>query len=104
MKLEKPLQALVYFEKAVDLEPDHYEALLESAILRSEMIDSWQRVVAKQRLEMLIARNPSNERVYFHLGLVAMKQGDREEAESKFKKAIKLKRDFRRYAADSCRC
>jgi len=40
---------------------------------------------------------PENDRVYFNLGMLAMDDGNAEDAEKWFKKAIQLKPDFRRY-------
>lgn len=93
----KPSQALAYLDKALDFEPEHTQALLNSAIVLSELGDPASHPVAKQRLETLVARDPKNERAFFHLGMMAMDERDSEAAEKYFRQAITLKEDFRRY-------
>ncbi|ODN00207.1 hypothetical protein Ocin01_06473 [Orchesella cincta] len=91
----KPSQALAYLDKALDFEPEHTQALLNSAIVLSELGDPSLRPMAKQRLETLVARDPKNERAYFHLGMLAMDERDGDSAEKYFRQAITLKEDFR---------
>lgn len=96
MEQGKPSQALAYLDKALDFEPEHTQALLNSAIVLSELGDPSLRPVAKQRLETLVARDPKNERAYFHLGMLSMDERDTDGAEKYFRQAITLKEDFRR--------
>ncbi|CAL8141337.1 unnamed protein product [Orchesella dallaii] len=91
----KPSQALAYLDKALDFEPEHTQALLNSAIVLSELGDPSLRPMAKQRLETLVARDPKNERAYFHLGMLSMDERDGDSAEKYFRQAITLKEDFR---------
>lgn len=97
MEQGKPSQALVYLDKALDFEPEHTQALLNSAIVLSELGEPAHRPVARQRLLTLISRDPTNERAFFHLGMLSMDEKDNEGAEKYFRKAIELKEDFRRY-------
>jgi len=92
----KPSQALAYLDKALDFEPEHTQALLNSAIVLSEFGDPSHRAVAEQRLLTLLSRDTNNERAYFHLGMLAMDERDIEGAEKYFRQAIQLKEDFRR--------
>lgn len=93
LQLDKPRQALAYFDKALDIEPDHPQALLNSAIVWIETGDN--NTVARERLLMLISREPKNERALFHLGMLAMDEFITTEAEHYFRQAITIKEDFR---------
>ena len=93
----KPSQALAYLDKALDFEPEHTQALLNSAIVLSELGDPSHRPIARQRLLTLLTRDSKNERAFFHLGMLAMDERDAESAEKYFRQAIQLKVDFRRY-------
>jgi len=93
LQLEKPRQALAYFDKALEIEPDHPQALLNSAIVWIETGDN--NTVARERLLTLIAREPTNERALFHLGMLAMDEFVATEAEFYFRQAIQIKEDFR---------
>lgn len=93
----KPSQALAYLDKALDFEPEHSQALLNSAIVLSELGDPPHRAIAKSRLLSLLTRDRTNERAHFHLGMLAMDERELEEAEKYFRLAIQLKEDFRRY-------
>ncbi|VVC91724.1 unnamed protein product [Leptidea sinapis] len=64
----------IYYN-ALELEPEHEQALLNSAILLQELA--------------------TNERVHFNLGMVCMDEGDAECAERWFRAAVHLKPDFR---------
>lgn len=92
----KPSQALAYLDKALDFEPEHTQALLNSAIVLSELGEPSHRPIARERLLTLITRDPKNERAFFHLGMLAMDDKDSEGAETHFRQAIQLKEDFRR--------
>lgn len=96
MEQGKPSQALAYLDKALDFEPEHTQALLNSAIVLSELGDPSHRAIAQQRLLTLLSRDKDNERAFFHLGMLAMDERDLENAEKYFRQAIQLKEDFRR--------
>lgn len=91
----KASQANVYFNKALELKDDHEQALLNSAILLQELGGAQNRQNSRQRLYKLLDLNENNERVYFNLGMLAMDDGNTEEAENYFKRAIHLKDGFR---------
>ena len=93
LQLEKPRQALAYFDKALEIEPDHPQALLNSAIVWIETGDN--NTVARERLLNLVSREPNNERALFHLGMLAMDDFSTPEAELYFRQAIQIKEDFR---------
>lgn len=95
LEQNKGTQALVYFEKALELDPDHEQALMNSAILIQENGTPIMRRVAYERLILLIKKGKGNERVYFNLGMLSMDDKRIEHAESWFKKAIKIRDDFR---------
>ncbi|KAG0699039.1 Transmembrane and TPR repeat-containing protein [Chionoecetes opilio] len=116
-------QALAYLDKALEMDPDHQQALLNSAVLiqasnstlshplthtpflpfphaspspiHLESGNAELRPLAYQRLLRLVQRDPLNERIYFNLGMIAMDDRDYRNAEKWFRKAIELKEDFR---------
>jgi len=91
----KAAQALVYFNKALELEPNHEQALMNSAILIQESGNAQLRPLAEKRLNSLIERGKANERVYFNLGMLGMDAKDFVQAEKWFREAIQTKHDFR---------
>ncbi|KAA0193547.1 hypothetical protein HAZT_HAZT011770 [Hyalella azteca] len=88
-------QALAYLDKALEMDPDHQQALLNSAVLIQESGNAALRPVAVSRLLRLVQKDPQNERVYFNLGMIAMDDNDHKSAENWFRKAVELKEDFR---------
>ena len=88
-------QALAYLNKALELDPDHNQALLNSAMLIQETGSSHLRQTAMDRLNKMVDKGHTNERVFFNLGMLSMDEGDAEHAEIWFRKAIELKNDFR---------
>ncbi|QQP55822.1 Uncharacterized protein FKW44_000276, partial [Caligus rogercresseyi] len=69
-------RALSYLNKALEYDPDHFQALLNSAILIQESGSSEQRQTALDRLNRLVQRGDSNERVFFNLGMLSMDNRD----------------------------
>lgn len=53
----KPSQALAYLDKALELEPEHEQALLNSAILLQELGAADLRHLARQRLLKLLDKD-----------------------------------------------
>lgn len=76
-------------------DPDHLQALMNSAILIQESGSAQLRPRAYQRLFKVMEVTPDSERVYFNLGMLAMDDLNYQSAERWFRKAIELKRDFR---------
>lgn len=114
LELNKPAQALAYLDKALEYDPDHEQALLNSAILLQELNKPELRKISKERLLKLlqkdgndfeikfkiffywkVSQTDQNERVYFNLGMLAMDDRNTEEAEHFFRRAIHIKQDFR---------
>jgi tetratricopeptide (TPR) repeat protein len=91
----KALQALAYLDKALEFDPDHTQALMNSAILIQETGIKHLRSTASQRLMKLLAKDDKNERVFFNLGMLAMDDGDIAAAEAWFRKAVDVREDFR---------
>lgn len=91
----KSQQAHVYFNKAIDLYPEHEQALLNSAILLQELGGEEARQLSRTRLYQVLSRDANNEKIYFNLGMLAMDESIFDEAEQFFKRAIHLKSDFR---------
>ena len=91
----RPDQGLQYLNRALELDPQHKEALLNSAIVIQELGLPHLHQLARGRLLQLKDLAPENERVFFNLGMLTMDDGNLEEAEGWFKKAIILKKDFR---------
>jgi len=88
-------QALAYLNKALEFDPDHSQALLNSAMLIQESGSSQLRQLAVDRLNKIVEKGQVNERVYFNLGMLSMDGGNLETSEYWFRKAIELKNDFR---------
>lgn len=116
LELNKPAQALAYLDKALEYDPEHEQALLNSAILLQELNKPELRKISKERLMKLLQKDGNwrdvndikiilineiffqteqNERVYFNLGMLAMDDRNTEEAEHFFRRAIHIKQDFR---------
>ncbi|KXJ80239.1 hypothetical protein RP20_CCG025985 [Aedes albopictus] len=91
----KASQALAYLDKALEFDPEHEQALLNSAILLQELGRPELRKIARERLLKLLAKDESNERVHFNLGMLAMDDRNTDEAENWFRRAVHLKQDFR---------
>ncbi|XP_035226369.1 protein O-mannosyl-transferase Tmtc3-like isoform X2 [Stegodyphus dumicola] len=87
--------ALLSFEKALKINPKHEQALLNSAILIQETGGPHMRKTAYHRLQALLEARDVNERVYFHLGMLAMDDKNLTLAEKWFRRAVELKADFR---------
>lgn len=97
-------QALAHFNRALEIDPDHVQSLTNSAVLMQETGRSDLRPLAYQRLRKVLAKSVNDrekrvigglERVYFNLGMLGMDDGDMDNAEQAFKKAIELKAGFR---------
>jgi tetratricopeptide (TPR) repeat protein len=106
---------LAYLDKALEFDPEHEQALLNSAILLQELGRPELRKIARERLLKLLTKDgefdcklsqflrllisfpilESNERVYFNLGMLAMDDRNTDEAENWFRRAVHLKQDFR---------
>jgi len=91
----KPDVGLKYLNKALELEPSHPEALLNSAIVIQELGLNKLKPLAAERLLKLKDIQPTNEKVYFNLGMLATDEDNVFEAEVWFRQAIKLKPEFR---------
>ncbi|EDS35308.1 smile protein [Culex quinquefasciatus] len=78
----KASQALAYLDKALEFDPEHEQALLNSAILLQELGRPELRKIARERLLKLLAKDESNERVHFNLGMLAMDDRNTDEAEN----------------------
>lgn len=91
----KASQALAYLDKALEFDPEHEQALLNSAILLQEFGRPELRKIARERLLKLLDKDSNNERVHFNLGMLAMDEKNIEEAEHWFRRAVHLKADFR---------
>jgi len=91
----RPEAGLEFLNKAVELDPRHTESLLNSAIVIQELGHPHLRPLAVDRLLRVGESQPDNGRVYFNLGMLAMDDRDIRQAETWFKKAIKIKPDFR---------
>ncbi|ENN82738.1 hypothetical protein YQE_00894, partial [Dendroctonus ponderosae] len=91
----KASQALAYLDKALEIDPEHEQALLNSAILLQEFGRPDFRKTAKERLLKLLIKDKNNERVHFNLGMLAMDEKNIAEAEQWFRRAVHLKVDFR---------
>ncbi|CAL1282072.1 unnamed protein product [Larinioides sclopetarius] len=87
--------AMISFDKALKINPRHEQALLNSAILIQEEGGPHKRKTAYHRLQMLLEAKDVNERVYFHLGMLAMDEKNFTLAEKWFRKAVELRSDFR---------
>ncbi|XP_022238245.1 transmembrane and TPR repeat-containing protein CG4050-like [Limulus polyphemus] len=95
LEQRKATQAMVYFNKALEIDPNHEQALMNSAVLIQESGNNKLRHVAYERLQHLLEKGKSNERVYFNLGMLAMDEKHVPEAETWFKNAIQIREDFR---------
>merc|ERR1712227_698399 len=98
LRLNRTQEAKEVYQKALEYDPDHYQALLNSAILIQESGSSHLNHVAQERLLRIVRRGGKkncNERVYFNLGMLAMDQKDLAAAEHWFRQAIEVRPDFR---------
>lgn len=57
LELNKPAQALAYLDKALEYDPDHEQALLNSAILLQELNKPELRKISKERLLKLLQKD-----------------------------------------------
>jgi protein O-mannosyl-transferase len=61
LELNKPAQALAYLDKALEYDPDHEQALLNSAILLQELNKPELRKISKERLLKLLQKDGERE-------------------------------------------
>ena len=57
LELNKPAQALAYLDKALEYDPEHEQALLNSAILLQELNKPELRKISKERLMKLLQKD-----------------------------------------------
>lgn len=57
LELNKPAQALAYLDKALEYDPDHEQALLNSAILLQELNKPELRTISRERLFKLLEKD-----------------------------------------------
>src|SRR5690349_16558503 len=57
LELNKPAQALAYLDKALEYDPEHEQALLNSAILLQELNKPELRKISKERLLKLLQKD-----------------------------------------------
>ncbi|KAF0308101.1 Transmembrane and TPR repeat-containing protein [Amphibalanus amphitrite] len=89
-------QALAHLDRALELAPDHQQALLNSATIIQESGAARLRPTARLRLRRLLQLSPAvvgAERVHFNLGMLAMDERDLPAAETHFRKLIKYQPD-----------
>jgi len=85
------------FVKALHVDPNHVQSLLNSAILIQSSGKPELRPLAYERLQKVLKLAPKDhsDRVYFNLGMLAMDDEHSENAEHWFKKAVEVKPGFR---------
>ncbi|XP_076315697.1 protein O-mannosyl-transferase TMTC3-like [Tachypleus tridentatus] len=84
--------ALSFFNKALEIDPNHEPALMNSVILiqESNMTPGDQRI-ANERLQKMVNDGKENEFVFFNLGKVALDRKDLGLAEKWFRKALEVR-------------
>lgn len=89
--------ALDEFIKALQVDPNHVQSLLNSAILMQSSGKPELRPLAYDRLHKVlqIAPKEHSDRVYFNLGMLAMDDENSVNAEIWFKQAVQAKQGFR---------
>jgi len=95
LEQQKPDLGMKYLDKALDIDPNHPEALLNSAIVIQELGLNHLKSLAMARLLKLKELQPQNEKVFFNLGMLAADETNIFEAEVWFQEAVKLKPNFR---------
>ena len=95
LEQQKPDLGMKYLDKALDIDPNHPEALLNSAIVIQELGLNHLKSLAMTRLLKLKELQPRNEKVFFNLGMLAADENNILEAEVWFQEAVKLKPSFR---------
>jgi protein O-mannosyl-transferase len=66
LELNKPAQALAYLDKALEYDPDHEQALLNSAILLQELNKPELRTTSRERLFKLLEKDGEFKRIFQH--------------------------------------
>lgn len=66
MEQGKASQALAYLDKALEIDPDHGQALLNSAILLQEFGRPELRKIARERLLKLLVMDGKHKHCFFH--------------------------------------
>ena len=87
--------SLISFNRALEIEPQHTQSLMNSAILIQDMNRRDLFPEAKRRLLQLVYQRHELHRVYFNLGLIAMEEEDVTSAEKWFRHAIEEAPDFK---------
>ena len=78
-------EALRDFQQAMVLDPVRQDLVIEFAKTLQSM---GQRKEAEAYLQEVLSRDPKNPAARFHLGVIALKTGRRNEAEDHFKQAV----------------
>lgn len=84
-------EAIPYFEKYCADKPDDPQGKLA---LASAHFHNYQTELAARELEELVDKPSTAAGARYHLGLVAIRQGDFERAVSELERAVKLNRDY----------
>ena len=84
-------KALKYFEKAIEIDPNILPAY--EAMARIHLMDK-KLDQAKAQYENLLRRTPTILPGYMALGTIDDQEGDRKKAESYYRKALEIDRDF----------
>lgn len=63
LELNKPAQALAYLDKALEYDPEHEQALLNSAILLQELNKPELRKISKERLMKLLQKDGESNKL-----------------------------------------
>ncbi|XP_033101589.1 protein O-mannosyl-transferase TMTC3-like [Anneissia japonica] len=88
-------EAFQYFNKALELNPDHMQALFNTAVTMQESRNPGLRTEATRRLKKVLAQDPHNAKAFFNLAALSMDSGETDQAEMLFKKALEIEPLFR---------
>jgi predicted O-linked N-acetylglucosamine transferase (SPINDLY family) len=91
LALDQKNEALACYQKVVELQPDHVEALNNIGHLQQQLGRVDEAVASYQRA---ITIKPDYAEAHYNLGITLMSQGRREEALASNRKALKHKPDF----------
>ena len=72
IELGKPIEALDMFNNALEVDSEHLQSLMNSAILMQESGKADLRPLAYERLYKVMDRQPENDRIYFNLGKISI--------------------------------
>ena len=82
-------KAKKYYEEAIKLKPNYYDAYYNLAVLMSKIFNDYEK--AEEYYDKLISMDSEDERAYYNKAIIVMSQtGDKDKAKALYERAIEI--------------